>query len=69
MGCTVDIEAELKTRLEEANSALDRLRLLYDIVDKEEKALIIQNNKGLYNPNSFLTREFKVDVKNYEGNS
>lgn len=63
------IEEELKQRLEEANNALDRLKLLYDIADKEEKKLIIENGKGLYNPCEFLTREYKVDIKNYEGNS
>lgn len=63
------IEEELKQRLEEANNALDRLKLLYDIADKEEKKLIIENGKGLYNPYEFLTREYKVDIKNYEGNS
>lgn len=65
----MDIEEELKNKLEEANKALERLRLLYDIADKEEKALIMENNSGMYNPNRFLVREYKVDVGNYERDS
>lgn len=65
----MSIEEDLKNKLEEANAALEKLKLLYDIADKEHKAVLMQNNSGIYNPNSFLTREYKVDINNYEGNS
>lgn len=65
----MDIEEELKQKLNEANEALNRLKILYDIADKEQKAITIENNNGMYNPNSFLVREFTGDKKLYERNS